>query len=457
MVWILICLIIGVYNYISHRKRMRNRYVRKNEVEKTEFLTEMFTCLINTEEEHFLSGKKRKVIITGLIVNHPMDKNKPWTVIKQIKFTTNGWYDLGYMFPKTIDNKTINFYSISDEELEDLEDYKIKYPTSYISPHTKNLIKSVNTEDSFTYDLEYIDKHENVKVKQSQSLTCDKCKNEQKNGNFCRKCGNKLVYNEPDIEQFKLNSSITNQQNEKWKTFFLYALIFLFFVVLPISLYDNTGNNVITSTKKTTTTTKKKPDAEKYFSRKVYWADNYGGNRSKILKIKESAYWSSISNRKDIMYSTWRTMANSVIRNDKNKLTEVFKMFDNIYKSENMSRSYFADVIVSFAQDIPYSLIDNSLDIYAPVEFLKKYKGDCDTRTIFLYTILKKYNYDVIILNSGVYSHSIIGINLPTSGNNYKYYNGKRYYSWETTNTGWKRGLLNPSQKNMNNWIVALK
>ena len=400
---------------------MRNRYVRKNEIEKTEFLTDKFIHLINKQEVHFLFRKKRIVTITGLIVNHPMEKNKPWTVVKQIKFETNGWFDQGFLFPKTIDNKTINFYSISDEELEDLEDYKIKYPPTFVSPHTKNLIKSVNTEDSFTYDLEYIDKHEDVKVKQSQN---------------------------------------SNQQNKKWKAFFLYVLIILLFVVLPMYLNSNdvTGINGITSTKNKTTTTTKNPIAEKYFSRKIYWADNYGGKRSKLLKIKESAYRSSIRNRKDILYSaSWETMANSVIRNDKNKLSEVFKMFDQIYNSENMSRSYFADIIVSFTQDIPYSIIDNSIDIYAPVEFLKKYKGDCDTRTIFLYTILKKYNYDVLILNSWVYKHSIIGINLPTSGNNYKYYNGKRYYTWETTNTGWKRGLINPSQKYMNNWFIALK
>ena len=39
-------------------------------------------------------------------------------------------------------------------------------------------------------------------------------------------------------------------------------------------------------------------------------------------------------------------------------------------------------------------------------------KGDCDTRTLLLYTILSHYNYDVAV-SSEFYGHSILGINLP--------------------------------------------
>ena len=63
--------------------------------------------------------------------------------------------------------------------------------------------------------------------------------------------------------------------------------------------------------------------------------------------------------------------------------------------------------------------------VYSPLEFVKKMKGDCDSRTLFIYTVLKKFNYDVVILNSDLYAHSIIGLNIPSSGR-YKYYNGKR-------------------------------
>jgi hypothetical protein len=147
-------------------------------------------------------------------------------------------------------------------------------------------------------------------------------------------------------------------------------------------------------------------------------------------------------------------MANRVIRNDKSKLNLLYGMLNRIKNQNNYSRVRFADIIISFVQDIPYALIDNSQDIYAPVEFLRKYKGDCDTRTILLYIVLKHYNYDVVILNSWFYEHSIIGINLPTSGSVYKYYNGKRYYAWETTYPGWERGWIPREMNNMDLWSV---
>ena len=93
--------------------------------------------------------------------------------------------------------------------------------------------------------------------------------------------------------------------------------------------------------------------------------------------------------------------------------------------------------------------------IYSPVEFIDKFKGDCDTRTVFLYTVLKRYKYDVVILNSDVYGHSILGVNISSSGR-YKYHNGKRYYTWETTSPGWRLGDLPPDYYNIKYWHVTL-
>ena len=114
-------------------------------------------------------------------------------------------------------------------------------------------------------------------------------------------------------------------------------------------------------------------------------------------------------------------------------------------------------MIVSFVQNIEYSLpwsgdceedkdeylvkstVDAGKDCYsnvafgwfAPIEFIGNFTGDCDTRTVFLFTVLKHYKYDVVILNSSVYSHSILAINLlPTHTTSpiYKVHNRKRYY-----------------------------
>ena len=196
---------------------------------------------------------------------------------------------------------------------------------------------------------------------------------------------------------------------------------------------------------------------EKYFVKNTYWTTNFGPKHRGLVKVKQRDYYSSVKNRGSLsLYNSWKYNALSVIRNDQYKLDDVISVFKRIKRDKNYSRNQFADVIVSFTQDIPYNLIDNDVDIYAPVEFIKKYKGDCDTKTIFLYVVLKKFGYDVVILNSWHYGHSILGINLPTSGNNYKYYNGKRYYVWETTYPGWLKGQIPPKVFNLNHWEISL-
>ena len=94
--------------------------------------------------------------------------------------------------------------------------------------------------------------------------------------------------------------------------------------------------------------------------------------------------------------------------------------------------------------------------INTPVEFLAYLKGDCDTRTLLLYTILSHYDYDVALMCSEFYGHSIIGINLPINGIAY-IYNNQRYVLWETTAPNHKPGIIPNEISNLNNWRISLK
>lgn len=82
--------------------------------------------------------------------------------------------------------------------------------------------------------------------------------------------------------------------------------------------------------------------------------------------------------------------------------------------------------------------------------------GDCDTRTLLLYTMLAHYGFDVALLSSEYYNHSIIGINLPLSGLAYTYGN-QRYVLWETTAPNIKAGVLPNEISNLNHWRISLK
>lgn len=170
--------------------------------------------------------------------------------------------------------------------------------------------------------------------------------------------------------------------------------------------------------------------------------------------------------------------------NDRNKLDGVYKLFDSIQAKNTLSDIKFAEMVVSFVQDIPYVLIleDNCnpslyndnftrkyllspnakcigyqrFGINTPVEFLYNLNGDCDTRTLLLYTVLSHYNYDVALMSSEFYGHSILGINLPITGLNYSYDN-QNYILWETTMPNIKPGQISNEISNLNNWRISLK
>lgn len=167
---------------------------------------------------------------------------------------------------------------------------------------------------------------------------------------------------------------------------------------------------------------------------------------------------------------------------DGSLMSMVSAMFDSIRKAQNLNRLEFADLVVSCVQDIPYSLVlDQSCDptlysdrvirdhlnrggdcigpvrfgLQSPIEFLGDLKGDCDTRTLFIYTLLDHFGYDCAILCSSAYRHSVLGVNLPVSGL-YKPFQGKRYYLWETTSTSFPIGYLPKDFSNTKYWEFAI-
>lgn len=173
----------------------------------------------------------------------------------------------------------------------------------------------------------------------------------------------------------------------------------------------------------------------------------------------------------------------SLKENDKDKLEGVYQLFDSLKLNNRFSEVGFAELIVSFIQDIPYSIVlplDCDPDLYkdpfikeylsnanarcdgfekfginGPVEFMASLSGDCDTRTLLLYTIFSHYNYDVALLSSEYYGHSVLGINLPLTGLAYKVAN-KRYLLWETTASNLKPGVVATEISNLNYWRISL-
>jgi len=222
-----------------------------------------------------------------------------------------------------------------------------------------------------------------------------------------------------------------------------------------------------------------------YRSWKDYEGNLYEGKfwvkKSDFVKAKKYKTNLSISESSE---SSYDKIVYMLKENDKQNLNGLYQLFDSLKTVNSIDVKSFAEMIVCFVQDIPYTVVlpdacdpnlyaDNFIRNYlsssdakcdgyekfginTPVEFMATLQGDCDTRTLLLYTILAHYGYDVALMSSEFYNHSLIGINLPYEGVSYNY-NNQRYILWETTNTNIKPGILPNEISNTNYWRISLK
>ncbi|MFT5104199.1 MAG: hypothetical protein ACI86C_001863 [Candidatus Latescibacterota bacterium] len=223
-----------------------------------------------------------------------------------------------------------------------------------------------------------------------------------------------------------------------------------------------------------------------YTSNRV-WKDYYGRNYAGPLSVRDSDFQRLRYSQNDFTpldhLSYWGQLYDLMDKQNTSSLDLVMETFDKIHAEKKLNQMEFAEMVVSCIQDIPYafvfeeacmpaeyyeSSIAKALEICPeccignikygvqnPVSFMQNLKGDCDTRTVILYAILKYYNYDVAILNSNHYLHSILGLNIPAAGD-FKIYNGKKYIVWETTADGYSAGQLPYNMKNLSHWNVVL-
>ncbi len=219
------------------------------------------------------------------------------------------------------------------------------------------------------------------------------------------------------------------------------------------------------------------------------WNDYAQNNYACDLKIHYSDYLNSSNfNTSQISARNLKDVYSSLKQFDENSLNLIYQEFDSLRIANNYSNNspQLANMLVSCIQDIPYVLIldrscnirdndDNSVrelltsgcdckgfvpnGVQSPIEFMYDLKGDCDTRSLLLFVLLKKFGYKTLLLASEYYKHAIIAVNLPDKGSDgikFKY-NNENYSVWETTAPGLPAGVLSPEVDNMNLWSIYLK
>lgn len=172
--------------------------------------------------------------------------------------------------------------------------------------------------------------------------------------------------------------------------------------------------------------------------------------------------------RSDYVY--WGKIYRAFFEHDRTRLSFLEDSIRNHVQQAALNDREVVHYVVSLVQDIPYQYImpescegysdhpcqpNQRFGLLSPVEFLFTLTGDCDTRTVLLYTMLTNLGYQPVIVNSVQYGHSMLAINLPSDGD-YLIHQGQRFYFWETTATGWQPGMLPPDMNNPNYWTVVL-
>jgi membrane protein implicated in regulation of membrane protease activity len=257
------------------------------------------------------------------------------------------------------------------------------------------------------------------------------------------------------------------------------VMVFALFSIILTILIKNAGyrfdtdkpNDEGDSTEVITTTENGKEI--KYIVNKQSWKDFQGNWHRMDFKVAENSVKKSKKNRLDFRYTRnfkWGTFYKHMADHDQPLLNNLYDAFSKLQKEKKMNRRQFAEFIITSIQDIQYNYIKSTpcngsedfpcvgnvrLGIFAPAEFSASLQGDCDTRTVLLFVLLTKFNYDVAILNSNQYKHSVLGIHLPATGS-YKTFNRKRYYFVETTAKGCKIGYLPRNVGNTRYWDFVL-
>jgi len=218
---------------------------------------------------------------------------------------------------------------------------------------------------------------------------------------------------------------------------------------------------------------------------RMRWKDLSGTTYRGTYTLLKDDVLSSGNRLEDYTGNWWtdyRDIYSFISAYDKSRISSLYGMLDSIRTSNNLTAYQFAEVAVTMVQSIDYVLIiDGSCNerkaepsvvellragvpclgnapygLRTPLQFLSDMKGDCDTRTLVLYTILKHFGYDVVIINSDYYTHSMLGLNLPGIVGSYKTDHAKRYYFWETTAKGFSLGKLPAENGNIRYWDVEL-
>ncbi|MET0464076.1 MAG: DnaJ domain-containing protein [Chitinophagaceae bacterium] len=231
---------------------------------------------------------------------------------------------------------------------------------------------------------------------------------------------------------------------------------------------------------------------EDYISHLVKWVTYDSTPYQVVLSARVTDIQSSSKFHSSFQISSeknaWREIFTAVGQQDNDGLHNVHAAFDSIRQVNGLNERQFSEMMVSAVQSIPYFLVTGNdcetagysdpfvrdflrscqqdccvgnakFGIRSPLEFLSDLKGDCDTRALFLYLLLKHFGVDVALMTSEHYRHAAIAVHFKEEvsiDGTVIQINGKNYYPWETTNRGFRPGVLPEQCNDLTYWNIVL-
>jgi hypothetical protein len=215
------------------------------------------------------------------------------------------------------------------------------------------------------------------------------------------------------------------------------------------------------------------------------WRDFEGKEQKIVYKHPKNALDRSESNRNT--GNPGPGIYEHMYNHDKQFLQDLIKKMKRHIKQKDLDYMQSLEYVCSSIQYFKYTLINNGEPcpcvkkfgtydqpcdyrtgrgccpnvgpwaVYSPFEFIYKHTGDCDTRSLAAFTILKEMGFDVAVMGSEKECHSVLGVVIPgrmnvglPMGTNVF---GKKYLLWELTSRYWRLG----DQVEGHDWIAELE
>ncbi|MBN1409656.1 MAG: hypothetical protein JW969_02355 [Spirochaetales bacterium] len=203
----------------------------------------------------------------------------------------------------------------------------------------------------------------------------------------------------------------------------------------------------------------------------VFEEPDYYSAMKEMQKIVDNNIWLyfKIDPETDPNYTLhlWSRFYQEMYNKNYKRVLGMVAYFKQRAKNEKWSAYDLADQVVKCIQTINYERPSNVItetdkaanvfDYFTPNEIAWYSKGDCDTKSLFIVSVLKQLGYDAVMYYSEYYGHAMAGLNINATGT-YLKFNNRKYYFIESTYPGWEIGVLPPDFKDVKKWnLIPIK